>query len=142
MKTMSLRKEDVQRKWYIVDAKDKTLGRLATRIATVLSGKDKPFYTNHVDNGDFVIVLNSKDVFLSGQKSEKKMYYRHSGYIGGLTETKAKDMLTKHPERIVQFAVKGMLPKNKLGDRMLTRLKVYKNSQHPHSSQKPEVLKV
>ncbi len=142
MKTVSLRKEDVKRKWYVVDAKEKTLGRLSTRIATLLSGKDKPLYTNHVDNGDFVIVLNSKDIFLSGQKQQKKNYYSYSGYIGGLRKINAGDMLKKHPERIIKLAVKGMLPKNKLGDRMLKRLKVYKDSQHPHTAQNPEVLKI
>lgn len=140
MKTLSLRKEDVKRKWYVVDAQGKTLGRLATKIATTLSGKDKPFYTPHIDSGDFVVVVNAKDVFLSGQKREKKIYYRHSGYIGGLKETKAKDMLIKHPERVIKLAVKGMLQKNKLAAGMLRRLKVYKDKEHPHSAQNPEVL--
>ncbi len=142
MKTLSLRKEDVKRKWYLVDAQGKTLGRLATRIATILSGKEKPFYTPHVDNGDFVIVINAKDVFLSGQKREKKIYYRHSGYVGGLKEIKAKDMLSRHPDRVIRLAVKGMLPKNKLGTRMLRRLKVYKDIKQPHNAQNPEVLKL
>ncbi|TES90624.1 MAG: 50S ribosomal protein L13, partial [Candidatus Cloacimonadota bacterium] len=133
MKTLSLRKEDVKRKWYIVDIQGKTLGRIATKIATILSGKDKPFYTPHVDNGDFVVVVNAKDVFLSGQKKEKKIYYRYSGYIGGLKEIKAKDMLKKHPERVIKLAVKGMLPKNKLASRMLRRLKVYKDKEHLHT---------
>jgi len=140
MKTLSLRKEDVKRKWYVVDAQGKTLGRLATKIATTLSGKDKPFYTPHIDSGDFVVVVNAKDVFLSGQKREKKIYYRHSGYIGGLKETKAKDMLIKHPERVIKLAVKGMLQKNKLAAGMLRRLKVYKDKEHPHNAQNPEVL--
>jgi len=140
MKTLSLRKEDVKRKWYIVDIQGKTLGRIATKIATILSGKDKPFYTPHVDNGDFVVVVNAKDVFLSGQKKEKKIYYRYSGYIGGLKEIKAKDMLKKHPERVIKLAVKGMLPKNKLASRMLRRLKVYKDKEHLHTAQNPEVL--
>lgn len=142
MKTLSLRKEDVKRKWYIVDAQGKILGRLASKIATILSGKDKPFYTPHIDGGDFVIVVNAKDIFLSGQKREKKIYYRHSGYIGGLKETKAKDMLSKHPERVIKLAVKGMLQKNKLAAGMLRRLKVYKDKEHPHIAQNPEVLDV
>lgn len=142
MKTLSLRKEDVERKWYIINAEGKTLGRLATKIVTILSGKDKPFYTPHIDNGDFVVVVNAKEVFLSGQKKEKKIYYRYSGYIGGLKEIKAKEMLKNHPERVIKLAVKGMLPKNKLAARMLRRLKVYKNEVHPHTAQNPEVLKV
>jgi len=140
MKTPSLRKEDVKRTWYVIDAQGKTLGRLATKIATMLSGKDKPFYTPHVDSGDFIIVLNAKDIYLSGQKREKKMYYRHSGYIGGLKEITAKEMLSKHPERVIMLAVKGMLPKNKLASRMLTRLKVYKDNNHPHSAQNPKTF--
>jgi large subunit ribosomal protein L13 len=140
MKTAALRKEDVKRKWHIVDAKGKVLGRLATKLATVLSGKDKPFYSPHVDGGDFVIVLNAKHVQLTGQKREQKMYYRHSGYVGGLKEIKARQMLDTHPERVIKLAVKGMLPKNKLASRMLRRLKVYKNGTHPHGSQKPEIL--
>ncbi len=140
MKTPSLRKEDVKRTWYVIDAQGKTLGRLATRIATMLSGKDKPFYTPHVDSGDFIIVLNAKDIYLSGQKREKKMYYRHSGYIGGLKEITAKEMLSKHPERVIMLAVKGMLPKNKLASRMLTRLKVYKDNNHPHRAQNPKTF--
>jgi large subunit ribosomal protein L13 len=140
MKTAALRKEDVKRKWHIVDAKGKVLGRLATKLATVLSGKDKPFYSPHVDGGDFVIVLNAKHVLLTGQKREQKMYYRHSGYVGGLKEIKARQMLDTHPDRVIKLAVKGMLPKNKLASRMLSRLKVYKNGTHPHESQKPEIL--
>jgi large subunit ribosomal protein L13 len=140
MKTAALRKEDVKRKWHIVDAKGKVLGRLATKLAAVLSGKDKPFYSPHVDGGDFVIVLNAKHVLLTGQKREQKMYYRHSGYVGGLKEIKARQMLDTHPDRVIKLAVKGMLPKNKLASRMLSRLKVYKNGTHPHESQKPEIL--
>jgi large subunit ribosomal protein L13 len=142
MKTASLRKEDVIRKWYIVDAEGKVLGRLATKIATLLSGKHKPFYTPHVDGGDFVIVLNAKRVQLTGQKREQKVYYRHSGYVGGLTEIKAREMIDKHPERVIKLAVKGMLPKNKLASRMLRRLKVYSDVIHPHESQKPETLNI
>lgn len=142
MKTASKRKEDVVRKWYIVDAEGKVLGRLSTRIATVLSGKHKPFYTPHVDGGDFVVVLNAKKVLLTGQKLQQKTYYRHSGYVGGLRETKAKEMLARHPERVIMIAVKGMLPKNKLGARMLRRLKVYSDSTHPHASQTMETLKI
>ena len=142
MKTASLRKEDVKRKWHIVDAQGKVLGRLATKIATVLSGKDKPFYTNHVDGGDFVIVLNAKLVHLTGQKRDQKMYYRHSGYVGGLKEIKAREMLDKHPERVIKLAVKGMLPKNKLGRKIFKNLKVYTGPEHPHTAQKPEKLDI
>ena len=140
MKTAALRKEDVKRKWHIVDAKGKVLGRLATRLATVLSGKHKPLYSPHVDGGDFVIVLNAKHVQLTGQKREQKMYYRHSGYVGGLKEIRVRQMLDTHPERVIKLAVKGMLPKNKLASRMLRRLKVYRDGTHPHESQKPEIL--
>lgn len=142
MKTASLRKEDVVRKWYIIDAEGKVLGRLSTRIATVLSGKNKPFYSPHVDGGDFVIVLNAKRVQLTGAKREKKVYYRHSGYVGGLREMKAREMLDKHPDRVIKLAVKGMLPKNKLASRMLRRLKVYPDTAHPHASQSPEALSI
>jgi large subunit ribosomal protein L13 len=142
MKTASLRKEDVVRKWYIVSADGKALGRLATKIATVLSGKHKPFYTPHVDGGDFVVVLNAKRVHLTGQKRSQKMYYHHSGYIGGLRETKAREMIDKHPERVIKLAVKGMLPKNKLASGMLRRLKVYSDATHPHACQNPEALDV
>lgn len=140
MKTPSLRKEDVKRKWFIVDAKGKTLGRFASKIATILSGKNKPFYTPHVDSGDFVIVLNAAEIFLPEKKKEQKMYYHHSGYIGGMKKTTAKEMLKKHPERVIKLAVKGMLPKNKLGRRMIKRLRVYKDDKHPHKAQKTEVL--
>ena len=142
MKTASLRKEDVVRKWFIVDAEGKVLGRLATKIATVLSGKNKAFYTAHVDGGDFVVVLNAKRVHLTGRKREQKVYYRHSGYVGGLRETTAREMLEKHPERVIKLAVKGMLPKNKLASRMLRRLKVYSDTIHPHESQKAEILNI
>ncbi len=142
MKTASIRKEDVERKWYIVDADGKVLGRLATRLATVLSGKHKSFYTPHIDGGDYVVVLNAAKVLLTGQKRQQKTYYHHSGYVGGLRETKAKDMLAKHPDRVIKHAVKGMLPKNKLGTQMLRRLKVYGDSAHPHASQKMETLKI
>jgi large subunit ribosomal protein L13 len=142
MKTPSLRKEDVKRKWYVVDAKGKTLGRFASKIATILSGKNKSFYTPHVDSGDFVIVLNAAHIFIPEKKKEQKVYYHHSGYVGGMKKTKAKVMLKKHPERVIKLAVKGMLPKNKLGSRMLKRLRVYKDDKHPHQSQKTEVLEL
>ncbi len=128
----------VERKWYVVDAAGKRVGRLATEIATVLRGKHKPEYTPHVDTGDFVVVINADKVVFSGNKMEKKFYYRHSGYPGGLKAVKAADMLQKYPERIMEKAVRGMLPHNRLGDDQYRKLKVYAGSEHPHAAQKPE----
>ncbi len=131
---------EVEKKWYVVDASGKTLGRLASRIATILMGKHKPIYTPHVDTGDYVIVVNAEKVALTGKKLDQKKYYRHSGYPGGLKVVTARQMLQKHPERVVYLAVKRMLPKNKLGRKMLKKLKVYAGSEHPHQAQKPEPL--
>lgn len=128
---------DIQRKWHLIDAKDKVLGRLATRIAMLLMGKRKPNYTPHLDQGDFVVVINAEKVKLTGKKLQGKIYYSHSGYPGGLKEKTAEELLKKHPERVIELAVKRMLPKNKLGRKMLKRLKVYAGERHPHQAQNP-----
>jgi large subunit ribosomal protein L13 len=130
---------EVERKWYVVDAKGKTLGRLASEVAALLRGKHKPEYTPHVDTGDFVIVINAKDVQLSGKKMSKKIYYRHSGWPGGLKMTTAAEMRDKRPERMIELAMKGMLPRTSLGRRQLRKLKVYAGPEHPHQAQQPEV---
>ena len=132
----------VERKWYVVDAEGKTLGRLAAEVAKVLRGKNKPTFTPHVDTGDHVIVLNADKVVLTGKKLVQKTYFRHSGYPGGTTFTIAGKMLETRPERVVEMAVKGMLPKNSLGRKMFTKLKVYAGAEHPHSAQMPEVLEI
>ena len=132
----------VERKWYVVDAEGKTLGRLAAEVAKVLRGKNKPTFTPHVDTGDHVIVLNADKVVLTGKKLVQKTYFRHSGYPGGTTFTTAGKMLETRPERVVEMAVKGMLPKNSLGRKMFTKLKVYAGAEHPHAAQKPEVLEL
>ncbi|HIP92365.1 MAG TPA: 50S ribosomal protein L13 [Thermotoga sp.] len=141
-KTRMFKKEEIEKKWYIVDAKGKTLGRLASRIACVLMGKHKPEYTPHVDTGDYVIVVNADKVVLTGKKLDQKLYYRHSGYPGGLKVISARQMLQKHPERVIYLAVKRMLPKTALGRKMLKKLKVYASPDHPHSAQKPEPLEI
>lgn len=128
---------EVERKWYVVDAKGKTLGRLASEVATLLRGKHKPQYTPHVDTGDFVIVINASQVELTGKKLSQKIYYRHSGYPGGLKTTTAGDLRATRPERMIELAVKGMLPKGSLGRQQLKKLKVYAGSEHPHQAQQP-----
>jgi len=140
MKTFLPKVENLDRKWFLVDANDRVLGRLASEVASVLMGKGKPTYTDFIDVGDFVVVVNAEKIKMTGKKWDDKVYYSHSGYPGGLKEVSARRLLEKHPERIVQFAVKGMLPKNKLGSRMLKRLKVYAGSEHPHIAQQPETL--
>lgn len=142
MKTLMAKAEEVKRKWYVVDAEGKPLGRLASEVAKILRGKHKPIYTPHVDTGDFVIVLNAEKVLLTGKKLEQKMYRHHSHYPGGLKEIKYKDLMEKFPERAVELAVKGMLPKNSLGRAMYRKLKVYKGNKHEHQAQKPEVLEL
>ncbi len=132
----------VERKWYVVDAEGKTLGRLAAEVAKVLRSKNKPTFTPHVDTGDHVIVLNADKVVLTGKKLAQKTYFRHSGYPGGTTFTTAGKMLETRPERVVEMAVKGMLPKNSLGRKMFTKLKVYAGAEHPHAAQMPEVLEI
>jgi len=133
--------QTVERRWYVIDAKGQTVGRLASQVASVLRGKNKPTYTPHVDCGDHVIIINAEKVVFTGKKLDQKLYRRHSGYAGGLKETTAREVLDKHPERILMHAVKGMLPKNTLGRQMLTKLRVYAGTEHNHESQKPEELK-
>ena len=132
----------VERKWFVVDAEGKTLGRLASEVAKVLRGKHKPTFTPHVDTGDHVIVLNADKVVLSGNKMKQKTYFKHSGYIGGDTYTSAEQMIATKPERMVELAIKGMLPKNRLGRQIYRKLNVYRGSEHPHQAQKPEVLEL
>jgi len=142
MKTLSAKKEDVERTWYLVDAEGKIVGRLATQLAKILRGKTKPIYTPHVDTGDFVVVINAEKIRLTGKKMEKKVYYRHSGYPGGLKSTTAKMLLARRPERVLKNAVKGMLPKNPLGRKMFKKLKVYAGPDHPHQAQQPQPLEI
>ncbi len=140
MKTYSAKPEEIVRRWYIVDATDRTLGRLATQIATVLMGKHKPIYTPHVDCGDFVIVVNAEKVRFTGNRLEEKFYYHYSGYPGGMRKTSLRTMLQTHPERVISEAVRRMLPKNALARHMLKKLKVYAGPEHPHAAQRPEPL--
>lgn len=140
MKTQFAKKDEVERKWYVVDATDQVLGRLATRIAIYIRGKHKPQFTPNADVGDFVIVVNADKVKFSGNKLEDKVYYRHTGYPGGIRAETAKKRLESKPELIIERAVKGMLPKNRLGRALARKLKVYKGSEHPHTAQKPETI--
>ncbi len=140
--TISAKKSDNPDKWYILDAEGIVLGRLATTVASRLRGKHNPLFTPHVDTGDSIIVINADKVVLTGKKWSQKQYYRHSGYIGGLKTLSAKELLEKRPEDLVRFAVKGMLPKNRLGKTLFKKLKVYAGNVHPHDAQQPEVLKV
>lgn len=142
VKTWTPKTEDIERKWWVVDAKGQTLGRLSSQIAHILKGKHKPTYTTHADMGDFVVVINCDKIRVTGNRMEEKMYHRHSGYPGGLTSTPLRDMLKKHPERVIETAVRGMLPKNRLGRQMYKKLKVYVGTNHPHEAQKPEVLEL
>jgi large subunit ribosomal protein L13 len=142
MKTYLAPVNEIEKKWYVVDAKDKILGRLATEIATRLRGKHKPTFSPFIDNGDFIIVTNADKVQLTGNKWDDKKYYRHTGYMGGIKETTAKDLLVKHPTDLVTNAVKGMLPKNKIGRAQLKKLKVYAGADHPHKAQQPEALEI
>jgi large subunit ribosomal protein L13 len=140
MRTFSLRKEDVQNNWWVIDVKDKPLGRVSSRIAFILRGKHKADFTPHVDNGDFVIVLNADKVILTGKKEQQKVYRSHSGYIGKLKEVSFSKKKEKSPEDIIFNAVSGMLPKNKLGRKIIKKMKVYRGNEHPHQAQKPKVL--
>lgn len=140
MQTLSLRKEDVDRKWFVVDVAGKTLGRITTEIAKRLTGKYKPTFTPHTDNGDFIIVLNADKVLLTGDKEGSKTYFRHSGYFGSEKFTTVAEMREKHPERIIAHAVSGMLPKNKMRSRRMKRLKIYLTDAHNHEAQQPETL--
>ncbi len=142
MTTFMQRKEDVSRKWYVVDAKGKNLGRIASKVAHVLRGKHKVTYTPHIDGGDHVIIINASQVNLTGDKLDKKIYYNHSGYPGGLRERTARVMREKYPIEMIERAVKGMLPKGRLGRQMYKKLFVYEGLEHPHTAQKPEELKI
>ena len=140
MKSFMANPDTVERKWYVVDAEGATLGRLASQVASVLRGKNKPIFTPHIDCGDYVIVVNADKIKVTGKKLQQKIYYRHSEYVGGMKETTLKEMLAKKPEKVVELAVKGMLPKGPLGREMYTKLHVYAGPEHPHAAQKPEVL--
>jgi large subunit ribosomal protein L13 len=142
IKTYSAKAEDIKREWLVVDAEGKTLGRLSTEIATILRGKHKPIFTPHVDCGDFVIVINADKIRVTGDRLDQKMYYRHSGYMGGLKQISLRQMLQTHPERVLQFSVRGMLPKNRLGRQVFKKLKVYASPTHPHAAQQPRVLEL
>ena len=142
MKTFVAKEHEIEKNWHMIDASNKVLGRLATEIATILRGKNKPIFTPHMDAGDYVVVVNAERVVLTGNKLEKKTYYRHSGYVGGLKKTTAKEMLEKKPENLIKLAVKGMLPKTSLGRRQLTKLKVYAGPDHPHRAQQPVKLEI
>ncbi|HEU5208073.1 MAG TPA: 50S ribosomal protein L13 [Longimicrobiales bacterium] len=142
MKTYTPKAPEIERRWWVVDAEDVVLGRLASKIAQVLRGKHKPMYTPHLDTGDFVVVVNADKVRLTGTKAENKTYFRHTGYIGGEKHIPVSTMLEKHPERVVELAVKGMLPKNNLGRLMRRKLKVYASAEHPHEAQQPQPLEI
>ncbi len=141
-KTFVTKPTDIQRQWWIVDAKGQTLGRLASQIAPILRGKHKPTFSTHLDTGDFVIVLNCDKIVVTGDRLETKKYYRHSGYFGNLREITLRDQLQKHPERALRFAIQGMLPKGPLGRQMLSKLKLYAGSEHPHQAQNPQPLNI
>ncbi|MEZ4549744.1 MAG: 50S ribosomal protein L13 [Desulfobacterales bacterium] len=140
--TYSAKQDDIQKKWWVVDAEGMVLGRLASVVAARLRGKHNPLFTPHVDCGDFVVVVNADKIMLTGRKRQQKMYYHHSGYIGGLKEITAEKLLEKRPEDLIRFAVKGMLPKNSLGRSMFGKLKVYAGNDHPHQAQQPQALDV
>ncbi len=142
MKTFVLRQEDIQREWFVVDAQGQTLGRLASQIAQVLRGKNKPTFTPYLDMGDFVVVINADKIHVTGRKMDQKMYYRHSGYMGGLKERNLREQLQRHPEDVIKLAVKGMLPRNRLSRQIIKKLKVYAGPEHPHQAQQPKVMKV
>ena len=142
MNTYVTKQNDIKRDWYVVDAQGQTLGRLATRIAAVLKGKHKPIYSPSMDTGDYVVVINAKKIVATGRKLDEKMYYRHTGYPGGLRRINLRDQLEKHPERVISAAVRGMLPHNRLGRAMFKKLKVYAGAEHPHAAHKPKTLEL
>lgn len=142
MKTFSAKAEEINREWFLIDAEGKTLGRMATEIALRLRGKHKPEFTPHVDTGDYIVVVNAEKVAVTGNKLNDKMYHHHTGYVGNLKSINLKDLLQKHPERVIEKAVKGMLPKNSLGRQMYRKLKVYAGPEHPHAAQEPKTLEV
>ena len=140
MKTYTVKAGEIQKRWFVVDANGRMLGRLATEVAKILRGKHKPTFSTHLDTGDFVIIINAEKVRVSGNKLAAKRYYHHSGYLGGLKETVLSDQLVQHPDRVLGHAIRGMLPRNRLGRQMLKKLKVYAGDKHPHAAQKPETL--
>ena len=142
MKTFMANPDKIDRKWFVVDAKGATLGRLASEVASVLRGKNKPEFTPHVDCGDYVIVVNADHIKVTGKKLDQKIYYNHSGYVGGMKEISLRDLLAKKPEKVVELAIKGMLPKGPLGRQMYTKLHVYAGGEHPHAAQKPIVMEI
>jgi large subunit ribosomal protein L13 len=142
LRTFSIKTEEVQKDWVEIDAAGQTLGRLAAEIARILTGKNKPTYSPHIDMGDFVVVVNCEKIVLTGKKLNDKFYHRHSGYPGALVSTRASDMLNRHPERVIEAAVKGMLPRNKLRDVRMHKLKVYAGAKHPHEAQKPRRIEL
>jgi large subunit ribosomal protein L13 len=142
MKTKFAKKDEVEHKWYVVDARDQVLGRLASRIAAYIRGKHKPIFTPHVDTGDFVVVVNADKIRVTGNKLEDKMYYHHTGYVGHIKEKALKDRMSTEPEKVIEDAVWGMLPKNRLGRAMIKKLKVYRGSKHDHAAQKPELIEI
>ena len=141
MKTYMANPDKLEKKWYVVDASGQTLGRLASEVAKILRGKNKPEFTPFVDTGDYVIIVNAEKIAVTGKKLSQKIYYRHSDYVGGMKETTLKEMLDRHPERVLELAVKGMLPKGPLGREMYKKLHVYTGAEHPHAAQKPEAIK-
>jgi large subunit ribosomal protein L13 len=142
MKTFMAKANEIERKWFIVDAEGKVLGRLASEVAKILKGKNKPIYTPHVDTGDHVIILNASKIVLTGKKLDQKMYRTHSQYPGGLKETPYRRLMAEKPEKVVYEAIRGMLPHNRLGRQMIKKLKVYRGAEHPHEAQQPEVLEI
>ena len=142
MKTISARAEDVKRDWFLIDAEDKTLGRLATEVARRLRGKHKAIYTPHVDTGDYIVIVNAEKVRVTGNKAKDKIYYHHTPYMGGLKQINFEDLIQKAPERVIEKAVKGMLPKNSLGRTMFRKLKVYAGKEHAHAAQQPQLLEI
>ena len=142
MKTFMANPDKVERKWFVVDVAGKNLGRVSSEITKILRGKNKPIFTPHEDTGDYVIVINAEKITVTGRKLEQKIYYNHSDYVGGMKETDLKTMLAKKPERVIELAVKGMLPKGPLGRKMIKKLFVYAGSEHPHQAQKPEALEL
>ena len=141
-KTYVVKEADIQRQWILVDASGQTLGRLASRIAQVLKGKHKPTYSPHLDGGDYVVVINADKIAVTGRKMDQKAYYRHTGYPGGIRETNLRGLLDRHPTYALKFAVRGMLPKNRLGRRMIKKLKIYAGPEHPHQAQQPEPVEL
>lgn len=142
MRTFTVKREEAERNWYVVDAENKVLGRLASELAKILRGKHKPQFTPHVDTGDYVIVVNAEKVNLTGNKLRDKVYYRHSGYPGGIKSVTAENLRAKKPEDLIRFAVKGMLPKNRLGRKLFKKLKVYAGGEHPHQAQQPKPIEI